>query len=117
MSAIATVEDLVGETVDGVCFFWEYLELRFNGPILRAMVTADLDTTAEHWTFPDKGSRDAICGLIGASVRDVEVERDRSIQLRFDDGKVFTISFAAAHQAGEEAAHFVPGDNRPIAVW
>jgi hypothetical protein len=117
MSTIATVEDLVGEPVNAVCFVMDYMELHFNGPILRAMVTATLDAPTHSWTFPDPGSREGICELIGACVQDVVVDRERFIQLQFDDGRTFTIPFSVAHDAGEEAAHFVPGLSQPIAVW
>jgi hypothetical protein len=117
MSAVEKVEDLVGEEINMVCFVMDYLELRFNGPMLRALVTAVLETPTERWVFPEPGSREAMCSLIGATVIDVGVDDKRSIQLRCDNRMVFTIPFDVAYRAHSEAAHFVPGDNLPMAVW
>lgn len=58
-----------------------------------------------------------MCGLIGATVLDVDVDESRSIQLRVDEGRIFTIPLDAERGTGNEAAHFVPGMNRPIAIW
>jgi hypothetical protein len=58
-----------------------------------------------------------MCGLIGATVLDVAVDEARSIQLRLDEGRIFTIPLDMERGAGGEAAHFVPGPNRPIAAW
>ena len=52
MTTVATVEDLVGEEINGVCFVMDYLELHFNGPILRALLTAVYETPSERWIFP-----------------------------------------------------------------
>jgi hypothetical protein len=117
MRAIRTVKDLVGEQVNGVCFVMDYLELSFNGPILRALTNAVLDTPSQRFTFPDPGLRDALCSLIGATVVDVSVDDDRSIQLRFDSQQLFTIPLDRASRTGVEAAHFVTGLAQPIAVW
>jgi hypothetical protein len=116
--AVTAVEDLVGEPVNAVCFVEDYMELHFNGPILRALVTAVLETPSSLWRFPDPGSREAMCALIGAMVMDIGVDDTRSIQLRLDKGRVFTIPLNEPRQASGEAAHFVvPGPNGVMAVW
>jgi hypothetical protein len=100
-----------------VCFVMDYLELHFNGSILRALEAAVMETPGGRWIFPQFGSREAMCDLIGAIVVDVAVDDTRSIDLRLDGDRVFTIPLDAERGVGREAAHFVPGLNRPIAVW
>jgi hypothetical protein len=117
MNPVEKVEDLVGEQINAVCFVMDYLELHFNGPILRALVAAVLETPTERWFFPEPGSREGMCSIIGATVIDVGVDVDRSIQLRCDNRMVFTIPFDVAYRAHSEAAHFVAGENLPMAVW
>ena len=51
MSPINSVEELVGDPINAVCFVMDYLELHFNGPILRALEAAVMVTPAGRWTF------------------------------------------------------------------
>lgn len=117
MSTVEQIEDLVGGRISAVCFVADYLELHFHGPVLRALVAAIVETPSAVFVFPEAGSREAMCGLIGAAVLDVIVDDDRLIQLHCDNGLIFTIPFDIAFSAGSEAAHFVTGRNRSIAVW
>jgi hypothetical protein len=117
MRAVPRVQALVGEEINGVAFFMDYLELHFNGPVLRALYEATLETPTERWRFPDPGSREAMCQLITATVADIHVDDERSIQLRTDKGQLFTIPFGGAHEAGIDAAEFIAGLSQPVAVW
>lgn len=57
---IAELADLVGEEISAVCFVRDYVEVRFDGPILRALshpVVVAADSVAR---FPEPGSRDAL---------------------------------------------------------
>jgi hypothetical protein len=117
MSTVEQIEDLVGGEISAVSFVADYMELHFHGPVLRALVAAILETPAGQWVFPEPGSREAMCNLIGATVAEVLVDDDQFIQIRCENGMVFTIPFEIAFRVDSEAAHFVTGRNRSIAVW
>jgi len=117
MYPVADPEGLVGEELNGVCFVMDYVEFHFNGPVLRALGRVKVRTRLGEAAFPGPGSCEALCELIGAVVREVQIKEDAEIFLSFIDGEELRISLAEADRVGPEAAHFVPGPNLPIQVW
>ena len=117
MKNIRSVNDLIGEQVNAVCFVMDYVELRFNGPILRALTDIVVERGRERHVFPEPGSRDALCEVIEARLESIDVVEDRAMTLRFDRGQTVIIPLAVDDMTGPEAAHFVPGENKPIFVW
>jgi hypothetical protein len=117
MNVTPTPRDLVGDQVDAVCFVMDYVELLFNGPILRALTTVEVTREGQRWVFPEPGSRDALCRLIGATLVEIEIDDDRSAVLRFDSGEVVVVPLTEESRLGPEAMHFVPGEHQPIQVW
>lgn len=107
------LEDLVGEEVSSVAFVRDYVEIHFDGPILRLLQTVTVRANDRSVVWPDAGSRDMLCELIGRTVRSI-ASSDTSISIAFPDGfEVVTVQ--AADQG--EFAHFVPGIDKPIKVW
>ena len=75
---------LRGQELSGVAFVRDYVEFHFDGPVLRAFVGPDLvRAQAPDLRFPDSGSRDALCALIGNTVREVRFEEQRTLELDF----------------------------------
>ena len=110
-------EELVGEEINAVCFVMDYVEVRFNGPILRSLAKPTVQIAGKQWRFPAIGSRDALCFLIGAEVESVYVEEGSYIELRTKEGHVLTIPLDRASMTGPEAAHFIPDTDAPVQVW
>jgi hypothetical protein len=117
MKIMESPTDLVGEPVNAICFVMDYVELRFNGPILRALTAVEIALGEQRWVFPEPGSRDALSQLIGATLTTIDIEEERSMDLSFDAGYRVTIPLSFESRVGPEAAHFVPGERRPIQVW
>lgn len=109
--------DLVGRTVTAVCFVADYVDLTFDGPILRALTEPKVfQKHGGVLRFPNPGSRDALCSLIGRTA--VSVTEDASeIRVNFDSGENFSIPLDMPSRVGPEAAHFVPEIGGPIQVW
>ena len=107
----------MGEEINAICFVMDYVEVRFNGPILRALTGPTVEIAGEQWRFPAVGSRDALCSLIGAEVESVGVEEGLRIELRTKEGHVLTIPLDEVSMTGPEAAHFVPDTDAPMQVW
>jgi hypothetical protein len=108
---------LVGEQLNAVCFVHDYVELCFDGPIVRAFTGPIVKSGNESLAFPDPGSRDSLCSMLGDVVADLEVDDERHIMLRFSSGKIIIIPVDFDSRAGPEAAHFaVPKDN-VMEVW
>ena len=106
MKARRTIESLVGEELNTVAFVMDYVEFHFNGPVLRAFTAPRVSPGTDLPTFPEPGSRDVLCTLIGASVQAVEVRDEEHIRLDFADGRSLTIPLDFASRVGPEAATF-----------
>jgi hypothetical protein len=78
----ARIENLVAEQLNAVSFVMDYVEFHFNGPVLRALSSPVLDYHGRRVRFPEPGSRDALCSLIGTEVAAVEVREHDRIALR-----------------------------------
>jgi hypothetical protein len=110
------VFSLVGEELNAVCFVMDYVEFRFNGPILRAMNSPWLETPGGNLVFPTNGSRDAFCALIGETVVDIKIVPDELLRVSFGERSI-RIPLRIDKSTGPEAAHFVAGMNQPIEVY
>ena len=108
---------LVGESVNGICFVMDYVEIHFNGPILRCLSNPIILFHSKAIQFPASGSRDAICSLIGDVVTSVTVEEEVSIDINLKSGKLLKVPLDASSRKSDEAAHFVPGPDQPIQIW
>jgi len=111
------IESIVGEPVSGVAFVQDYAEIHFDGRILRALANPLVVREGVQYQFPAPGSRDALCALIGKVVDGLLIDEGSRIELRFHDGTALIVPLDDARRIGPEAAHFVPGSDRPIEVW
>ena len=101
-----------------MAFVMDYVELHFNGPILRCLAPPTVAGPDGMHTFPSAGSRDALCALIGATVFRVEVETGRRICVTFSDKRAVTIPLAPGERIGPEAATFqLAAVNAPLDVF
>jgi hypothetical protein len=107
MVTVLNVEDLRGMELAGVAFIRDYVELLFDGPILRCYARPEVVIASRAVRFPTEGSRDALCELIGAEVANVRVG-ERDLSLDFDGDRRVRIEFARQWETGRDAAEFVP---------
>jgi hypothetical protein len=108
---------LAGEPLSGVAFVQDYVEFHYDGMILRSFTAASIILAGRRFTFPQQGSRDAFCSLIGRVVEKVEIKENNCIDIAFGKDAKLTIPLGLSARSGPEAAHFVPGENQPIEVW
>ena len=107
---------LVGEELNTVSFVMDYIEFGFNGPVLRALTRPIVDIGGELPRFPDPGSRDALCQLIGRTVTAVEELEHVSLNVELTGNARLTIPLDDASYVGPEAMNFHrPG--APLMVW
>jgi len=101
---------LVGEQLNAVAFVMNYVEFTFNGPVLRALTDPIIEGDGLRHQFPEPGSRDALCSLIGSEVAAVLIKGEDRIQLKFSGERVLTIPLDPDSRLGRgvEAAHYVP---------
>ena len=117
MKAIEKIEDLIAEEISGVGFLLDYIELYFDGPILRFLTNPLIQISRAEFQFPEMNSRDALCSLIGEEVRSIRLEDLRSMELITTTGNGLIVPLSENSRPTPEAMHFVPEPNGPIQVW
>ena len=118
MSSVdAILRMLRGEPVNAVSFVMDYVEIGFNGPVIRCIANPIVEIDGASHMFPETGSRDALAKLIGRNLTSLKYEAEARMSLRFDNNARLIIPLDAASRHGGEAFHFVPGLNRPIEIW
>src|SRR6266705_3249646 len=90
-----SIENLEGETLTGVCFVQDYVEFHFHDQVPRSLSNPILKEEKLKVRFPEAGSRDRFCSLIGATVDRVVIEDVVSIQIILG-GAVITVSLDLA---------------------
>lgn len=110
-------EYLVDQQLSAVCFVMDYVEFCFDGPILRALTGPVISDGGQHATFPDPGSRDALCSIIGDVVEDVQVNEERDLRVLFRSGRTVVVPVDLDSRSGPEAAHFVVPKDNVMEVW
>ncbi len=110
------LDELLGEEVSAVSFVMDYVEIHFHGRILRCIAHPLIRRGAREIRFPAGGSRDALCELIGSRVARA-VAGAAAIEVDFSSGDRLVIPLGPNDQRGGEWAHFLSGENKPLAVW
>lgn len=105
--SVVNAEDLRGLELAGVAFVRDYVEFLFDGPIVRCYAPPEVVTNGKSVRFPEEGSRDALCGLIGGEVVAVSVG-DHSLSIELHGNRQVRVDFSLEWDAGREAAEFVP---------
>ena len=114
---IQTPADLIDEEISAISFVRDYVEVHFDGPILRSVSNPIVVIKAVEHRFPEPGSRDALCKVIGTTVLAVKLEDGHAFELSTSGGHKIIIPLDTKSRTNPEAMHFVPGLNQPIQVW
>jgi hypothetical protein len=110
---MASLTALEGSRVSMVCFVADYVEIDFDGPVLRAVAPPTIVLRGgAPVTFPEAGSRDALCRIIGDDLEAVEA-RPEQLLLSFRAGARLEIPIGQE----PESVHYVPHPGGPIKVW
>lgn len=109
------IESLEGEELNAVSFVMDYVEFHFNGPIIRALTNPKIETEKE-CQFPEQGSRDALCSLIGKKVQAILLDERVSLTMVFSPKEKIIIPLDDESFIGPEAMHWCPLDE-PMLVW
>ena len=78
--------DLIGREVSGVAFVRDVVEFAFDGVVLRCDADPCVVIGEATYRFPKPGSRDALCLIIGSTVRDVALIDGRQFEFATSNG-------------------------------
>lgn len=104
----APLDCLVGQELDTVSFVRDYVELRIDYSIVRALTAPTGSIGGIEWELYDEGAADLLRRYIGLTVSAAEVIDDERITLFFGGSDRIDVSLRPADHGGLEAAHFVP---------
>ncbi|WP_134669503.1 MULTISPECIES: hypothetical protein [unclassified Amycolatopsis] len=118
----APLQLLVGREISAVCFVRDYVELHFDGPVLRALTNPFGLYGCRGWRFPEGQSPVVMLSYIGTVIDHCELVPDR--YLAVDSGEHrFAIPLDEDSRTGPEAAHLVGidesgwTDSRQLWIW
>ena len=102
------IKGIIGEELSAVSFVCDYVEFHFNGQIVRALTPPTVVNKSGSFTFPETGSRDNLCFLIGNSVVSISGEDGEDLfEMVFQSGEKVSIPLAHDKRTGPEAMHYV----------
>jgi hypothetical protein len=80
------LKDLIGREISAVAFVRDYVEFHFDGPILRSRADPQVAVGEAVYCFPKPGSRDALCLVIGTTVRSLNSDDSRHLEFTTSSG-------------------------------
>jgi hypothetical protein len=80
------LKDLIGREISAVAFVRDRVEFHFDGPILRSRADPQVAVGEAVYCFPKPGSRDALCLVIGATVRSLDLDDARHLEFTTSNG-------------------------------
>lgn len=78
--------DLTGRRVSSVRFSTRAMEIDFGGVVLEVSGNPIVTAGPKRFRFPESGSRDALCALIGSRVERMRFTAGDRTEIRFDTG-------------------------------
>jgi hypothetical protein len=120
-SDMQELKDLVGCELSTVAFVRDYVEFQFDGPVLRSLAPPVVVLDGIRHEFPQAGSRDALCELIGRPVEGATELPDR-LSVSFAGDALLEISRSSSKDTLFEVAHFIPmlggkRDGASMLIW
>ncbi|HYN81629.1 MAG TPA: hypothetical protein VES88_09025 [Gemmatimonadaceae bacterium] len=89
--------DLSGRKLASIRFLSDRVELDFGGVTIQTTDSPVIVSGLQRYRYPDSGSRDALCGLIGASVEAMRAVSGEKIEIRFSAERQLFMSRVRTH--------------------
>lgn len=111
------LKQVVGARLTSVCFVMDYLILGFDerGALTSLVWPEIMDPVGGITIFEDHGYRDRVCDLITQVVADVQMAKDETILIIFENGSRVTIRLRDREDSGERAIFTAP--KHQLQVW
>lgn len=100
------ISAIEGEELEAVEFVQDYLQLRFEGPLLTFYEWPSVLLEEFSLSFGEPGYRDALCALIGEEVEQALLEEGSSITLKLANGAVVALSLREEDMSGPDAGAY-----------
>jgi len=97
-----------GQELSAVEFVQDFLQLRFEGPLLTLFTWPDVFREEGSYAYGEPEFRNVLCALIGDSVTAATLEEGEAIEIAFESGVVLRASLREEDLDGPEAGQYVP---------
>jgi hypothetical protein len=105
---------LEGEELSAVCFVRDYIELHFDGPILRFLGKIAVQNGQTLRLLSDKEFKDWLCRNIGKRVKSIKAPSGNIIEVKFHGNDIVRVQ---GEKVGYEFAHFISSPDKGMQVW
>lgn len=112
-----SIKTIEGSELSSVEFVRDYIQLKFDGPILTTFTLPKVVINGETFVSTTPGYRDALCQLIGKEVFKTHVIVGAEIQLVFEKSDMIQVSLCEEDHVGPEAAMFSDELTKIFEVW
>ncbi len=100
------VSAIEGEELTAVEFVLDYVQLRFNGPMLTLYGWPHILLADFSIAFGEPEYRNALCAQIGETVAKAALEEDEALTIEFESGTVIALSLREEDMDGPEAGTY-----------
>jgi hypothetical protein len=100
------ISGIVGEELTAVEFVQDYLQLRFDGPLLTFYAWPHVLLSEFSVAFGEPEYRNALCAQIGEKVEEAELDEGSALTVRLENGTVLALSLREEDLDGPEAGSF-----------
>jgi hypothetical protein len=100
------VSELIDQELTAVEFVTDYLQLRFEGPLLTLYVWPYVLTTEFSVAFGEPEYRNALCAQIGETVAKASLDEGEALTIEFSSGVALGISLREEDLDGPEAGSY-----------
>ena len=97
------LDALINLELSSVEFIRDYVQLRFDGTTLTAIMPIKVISNDVVYEWGESGYRDSLCEPISSKISKAEVIEGEALSLWFEDGTHFTISLEPELYRTEEA--------------
>ena len=96
------LEAIVGQELSAVEFVQDYVQLRFDGPLVSFYEWPDVFREEGSYAFGEPEYRNILCAVIGESVAAASVEEGEAIEIEFENGVTVRASLRVEDISGPE---------------
>ncbi len=96
------LEAIIGQDLGAVEFVQDYVQLRFEGPLVVFYEWPEVFREEGSYAFGEPEYRDVLCALIGESVATAVVEESEALEIAFENGASLRVSLRVEDISGPE---------------
>jgi hypothetical protein len=100
------ISAIVGEELTAVEFVQDYLQLRFDGPLLTLYAWPNVLLSEYSVAFGEPEYRNALCGQIGERVEEADLDEGNALTVKLENGTVLALSLREEDLDGPEAGSY-----------